>query len=643
MVGTALYREEDLVLGSRQRLIIGAMTTLAALVAGAVLIDRFVLQAEWWQVDRSETGATAPPLAPLGPPPGPMVTSWQLATPVYHSGLPPYDQVAHAVIRGQLIVVSGHGLSVRDGRTGQARWHYYRSGWSLLGWAATGDRIVAYSEREGNRGDRLLLGFDVVSGRELWRQSGAVPAATDRTTLRWPGAAGTVLTTDGDRTTLHGRSAQTGRRLWTKTLPDDCVLPEAAAYASDGADGPDPLTAVALDCADHSRVLAVDPATGRVRLDASYDAADPPEVVVRGAAVTAVVVFDGTTLRVYRDGKQLLSRVGDDACATMCPAAAEADRLIMVYRPAAAKRSRVEAVDLRSGRTLWGREAPDYAAVTVSAGRVYALRPNLAENLLPAGIDIIGLAGGDVTTVPTPVVLGSRRDVLRPWLVRRGARGGAPAVRRGAAGGVARRRGRSRTGRARRRGGGRLAGCLRPAAQARSRRLWARHVRLPSPSRVRQRRQRPAFARGELYLRAAGTRSWPRAKRRGAAGDRGMGGGHARGGSGPVGRAARRPGPGQGGARDRRRGLRARTSLGHHRGAGRSLHPRGRRLSVAGDGYSAGSVGRGSPAGTVSVGASRSPPPAGPTAGPSAGPSAPSAGPAPMVDLPAPIAQDSRR
>jgi outer membrane protein assembly factor BamB len=409
------------VLGSRQRLIIGVVTTLVAVVAGAVLIDRFVLQAEWWQVDRSETGAAAPPLAALGPPPGPMVTSWQLATPVHHSGLPPYDQVAHAVVQGQLIVVSGHGLSVRDGRTGQDRWHYYRGGWSLLGWAATGDRIVVYSEREGNRGDRLLLGFDVVSGRELWRQGGARPAATDRTTLRWPGAAGIVLTTDGDRTTLHGRSAETGRRLWTKTLPAECVLPEAAAYASDGADGPDPLTAVALDCADHSRVLAVDPTTGSVRLDASYGAADPPEVIVRGAAVAAVVVFDGTALRVYRDGKQLLSRVGDDACATMCPAAAEADRLIMVYRPAAAKRSRVEAVDLRSGRTLWWRDAPDYAAVTVSAGRAYALRPNLAENLLPAGIDIIGLAGGDVTTVPTPVVLGSRRDVLRPWL---GAGGG---------------------------------------------------------------------------------------------------------------------------------------------------------------------------------------------------------------------------
>lgn len=407
-------------LGSRQRLIIGAAATVAAVVAGAVLIDRFVLQAEWWQVDRSETLAAAPPLAQLGPPPGPVVTSWQLATPVHHSGLPPYDQVAHAVVQGQLIVVSGHGLSVLDGRTGQARWHYYRSGWSLLGWAATGDRIVVYTEREGDRGDRLLLGFDVVSGQELWRQSGAMPAATDRTTLRWPAAAGMVLTTDGDRTTLHGRSAETGHRLWTMALPTGCVLPEAAAYASDGAD---PVAAVALDCTDHSRVLAVDPATGHVRLNASYGAADPPEVLVRD---TAVLVFDGTALRVYRNGRQLLSRggtgagdAGDDACATMCPAAVEDGRLILVYRPGgpdAPKQSRMEAVDLRSGRSLWQRDVPDYAAVTVSGGRLYGLRPSLSQNLLPSGIDIVDLAGGDVTTVPIPVVLGSRRDIVRPWL-----------------------------------------------------------------------------------------------------------------------------------------------------------------------------------------------------------------------------------
>jgi outer membrane protein assembly factor BamB len=402
------------VFGSRQRLAIGAVLTVAALIAGGVLIDRLVLQAEWWQVDRSETLVAAPPLTPLGPPPGPVVTSWQLNTPVHHSGLPPYDQVAHVILEGQLIVVSGHGLNVRDARTGQDRWHYYRDGWSLLGWAADGARLVVYQERDGHRGDRLLIGFDAVSGRELWRQSGAVPAATDRTTLRWPAGSGVVLTTDGDRTSLHGRSAETGRRLWTKPLPADCALPEAAGYASDGADA---LTAVALACGDRSRVLAVDPLTGRTRLNASFAAIDPPEVVVRGGAVA---VFDGTALRVYHRGRQLLSRagpgVGDDVCTIMCPVAGDDGRLIMVYRADGRKPRRMEAVELSSGRTLWLRDAPEYVAMTVSRGRLYALRPNLAENLLPAGIDIVDLTGGDTRTVPTPVVLGPRRDVVRPWL-----------------------------------------------------------------------------------------------------------------------------------------------------------------------------------------------------------------------------------
>ncbi|HEX6470476.1 MAG TPA: PQQ-binding-like beta-propeller repeat protein [Streptosporangiaceae bacterium] len=423
-------------LGSRQRLVIGAAATLAAIVAGAVLVDRFMLQAEWWQVDRTETIAAEPPLAPLGPPPGPVATTWQLTTPVHHSGLPPYDQVAHAVVAGELIVVSGRGLSVRDARTGGERWHYYRTGWSLLGWAQTVDRIVVYQERDGNRGDRLLLGLDVVSGRELWRQSGAAPAATDRTTLRWPAASGMILTTDGDRTTLHGRSAETGRRLWTRELPAGCVLPEAAPYASDATDAAAGsaagTAAVALDCTDHSRVLAVDPATGHVRLDAPFGAADPPELAVRGGTVA---VFDGTALRVYADGKELLSRGGDDACATMCPVDSDGRRLVMVYRtgtgrskgkkaepaPGTSVQGRMEAVDLGSGRSLWRRDVPDYAAMTVRAGRLYALRPSLAPNLLPAGIDIVDLTSGDVTTVPAPVVLGSRRDVARPWL---GAGGG---------------------------------------------------------------------------------------------------------------------------------------------------------------------------------------------------------------------------
>jgi outer membrane protein assembly factor BamB len=398
------------VLGSRQRLALGAAVTVAALVAGGVLIDRFVLQAEWWQVDRSETLAAAPPLASLGPPPGPVVTSWQLTTPVHRSGLPPYDQVAHAIVQGQLVVASGQGLSLRDARTGEPRWHYYRKGWSLLGWAATGPQIIVYLERAGNRGDRLLLGFDVVSGQELWRQSGAMPAATDRTTLRWPAGSGVVLTTDGDRTTLHGRSAETGRRLWTKALPAGCVLPEAAGYASDGGDS---VTAVALDCADRSRVLALDPRSGHVRLSTSYGAADPPEVVVRDSAV---VVYDSAALHVYSRGKEILNRSGEDACATMCPAAVDGGRLIVVYRPAGEKGHRMEAVDLASGRTLWSRDAPEYAAVTVSGGRLYALRPSLAENLLPAGIDVVDLGRGVVTTVPTPVVLGPRRDAIRPWL-----------------------------------------------------------------------------------------------------------------------------------------------------------------------------------------------------------------------------------
>ena len=114
-------------------------------------------------------GPADPPLADLGPPPGPVTTSWQLSTPVADSDLPAYDRVAYTVVDGELVIISGHGLTVRDARTGRERWHYYRAQWSLLGWARTGQVLVAYLERTGHRGNRLMVGLDAVSGTLLWR------------------------------------------------------------------------------------------------------------------------------------------------------------------------------------------------------------------------------------------------------------------------------------------------------------------------------------------------------------------------------------------------------------------------------------------------------------------------------------------
>jgi outer membrane protein assembly factor BamB len=405
------------VVGSRQRHVLALVAVVLAVTTAGVLVNRFVLQAEWWQVDREIAAAPATRLADLGPPPGPIASTWQLATAVRRSGLSPYDQVAHALVEGQMVVVSGRGIDVRDARTGEARWHYNRTDWAVRGWAATRDHLVAYLERAGHGEDRLVVGFDAASGRLLWRARGDAPAVTERSTLRWPAGSDVVLTTDGGHRTLRGRSATTGKRLWTTAVPRGCELSEAAAHGSGGSET---LAVLTLACDGRGRVLAVDPATGRTRWSRTFRSAEPPAVAVQGEVTTA---FDGTALRAFDGhGRQIMARVGDDLCGAMCPTVLSGRRLVVVYRAGgqrAAERS-MEAIDVSSGGIAWRRDVPDYSALTVAGDRLYALRPRLAENLLPAGIDIVAPDDGETTTVPAPFVVGPGVDGVRPWMAAAG-------------------------------------------------------------------------------------------------------------------------------------------------------------------------------------------------------------------------------
>ncbi|GAA4515615.1 hypothetical protein GCM10023191_085630 [Actinoallomurus oryzae] len=391
--------------------------TLVTVVCGVILADRLILQAEWWQVNRTVTHAPHPPLADLGPPPGPVTVSWQLSTPVADSELPAYDRVAYTVMEGELVVVSGHGLTVRDARTGRERWHYYRGQWSLLGWARTGHVLVAYLERTGHRGNRLMVGLDAVSGTLLWRQRGDVPAATERSTLRWPAGYGVVIVTEDGRHTLYGRAAATGRRVWSKRLAHGCLLPEAVPYGSAASDG---VAAFGLDCGARDRTLAIDPRTGRTLFTTS---AAHPAVSVSG---NVTVVFDGTGLHAYdRNGREFLVRRGEGVCRDMCPAVANGGRLFIAYDLARGPENgtetrRLESIDIDSGSLSWRRDMSGYTALSVSGGLLYGLRSRLADPLLPAGIDVIDPATGAGTTVPAPLVTRPGLDGVRPWLAAGG-------------------------------------------------------------------------------------------------------------------------------------------------------------------------------------------------------------------------------
>ncbi|POM26939.1 Outer membrane protein assembly factor BamB [Actinomadura rubteroloni] len=401
----------------RRRLLAGLLALVAATAATAAVVNRFVLGAEWWQVRHTVSDTPVAVQRPVGPPPGPLAVSWERSERVRPGAA---GTVAYAVALGQAVAASGRGLDVRDARTGAARWSYRRVGWTLVAWASTGTRIVAAFESDGHRADRQTVGFDALSGGVLWRRTGDRPASAARATLRWPAGSGIVLTAADDRATLYGRSAADGERRWRLPVPAGCRLFADAAQA---ADADESTIAVALDCAGGARLLVLDPATGRERWRRTLAAGEAPAVAVRGGTVLAA---DGTALRAFSvDGAELAHWDGDVCGDGMCPAVPSGrDALVVAYQPDpgedGARRARIAAVDTRSGRVRWDRAAPAYAALAAAGGTVYALRPRLADALLPAGIDVVAPGDGTVRSVPAPFVLDPALDGARPWLAAAG-------------------------------------------------------------------------------------------------------------------------------------------------------------------------------------------------------------------------------
>ncbi|GAA4235646.1 hypothetical protein GCM10022254_43320 [Actinomadura meridiana] len=421
MVGSRQCRGGRTELRRGARVALGLVSVAVSIALCAVFVDRFVLGAEWWQVRHTVTAEPVTPQSDLGPPPGPLAVSWERTTSAHHGSVAGYEGVAYAVAQGQVVTASGSGIEVRDARTGGGRWSYRRSGWTLLGWTSTRSRLVAYFERDGDRGDRLLVAFDALSGGLLWRREGERPAAVSRTTLRWPAGSGVLLVTDEDRRTLFGVSAVSGNRVWRLPLPRGCRLAEGGARPSDGRET---LSALALDCAGdkhRTRLLAIDPAKGAVRWDRRLGSGESPEVTMLDGVTLA---SDGTALRAFdAGGDQFGEWQGDGVCGdAMCPAVLVAGRLVIVYHPDKAKRgvTSMQAVRVSSGELEWERDVPAYTALAQAGGRVYALRSRLSGRLLPAGVDIVEPGDGSVSTVPAPFSMNPDLPGVRPWLAAAG-------------------------------------------------------------------------------------------------------------------------------------------------------------------------------------------------------------------------------
>ncbi len=371
-----------------------------------------------------------PLLTDAGPPPGPVLPVWSAATDDLAGQPPPVGQVGYGMVDGQIVVASGLGLQVLDSRTGQARWHLYRDGWTLDGWAGTGGELAAYFDWSGDAATHLLISLDAATGAELWQSGTVQPAGVEQYSLRWPAGPAAFLVTR-DARTLEALASRTGRVLWTRGLPPGCTLASPAPFGSGGDD------AVALlpgSCEHEQRVIAFDPSDGRIRWSVRAASTAGATVIVR-RGISAI--WDGSVLRVLdARGQPLLVQSGGDTCDQVCFLAVAAGHVLVNYSPDGMSQL-LRAIDAGTGAAVWSRPAAAYQAVTDAGGRVYALRSVLADGLLPAALDVVNPSDGQMTTAALPLSF-EPGATDQPWLAAAGGLlfAGYPLAFAGPAGGA---------------------------------------------------------------------------------------------------------------------------------------------------------------------------------------------------------------
>ena len=380
---------------------------LAALV---VVVNRYVLQQEWWQSEHVTTTQAPGALTTTGPPPGPLTSTWQASAEIKPTGMAQFDQISYGIVANQIVTTTARGLDVYDARTGGLRWYYHRTGWSLLGWSATGNVIIGYYERLSDRSTHVMIGFDAGSGDERWRSTTVTPPVVDQSRPRWPAWHGAVMVAHGRREWL-GLDPHTGRTRWTARVPAGCAVPGVGANAMAGGG---PVSALVAECRVHgrlrARVLAIDPENGKTLWHRNLDDSTDVSVDSRGGITE---VWDGETLRLFtRDGHPLLTRSGDQVCSdATCPYAIVGGTMVVAV---GGDHWTLLGVDTSSGEVRWRRKTGHIDQMISDGFRVYALRTRLTDTLLPAAADVLDPTSGKGHVVPLPFTY--RQSDATPWL-----------------------------------------------------------------------------------------------------------------------------------------------------------------------------------------------------------------------------------
>ncbi len=412
--GASRHARRALLAASRRvrwRSLGGMLGCLVVATAGVVGLD-VARKAGPLIAQRTVSSVPPPFLIDMGPSSGLLLPLWQVTTDNVPDQAPQGGHVDSGLVDGQIVIASGAGLDVRDGRTGGARWHYYRQGWTLAGWAATHTEVAAFFERGSGSPAHILVALDAATGQTLWQNERDKPVGVEPGSLRWlSGPDSFLVSADGRE--VFAVASRAGLILWSLPLPLSCSLSASEPFGSSGDDSA--VDVFSFACGTAQRLLAVNPVDGHIRwrLSAGSGAA---EVVVFGG-ISAL--WDGETLQVLSaNGRRLLRDSGDGLCGDVCRIAVADGRVLLDYSPDGTSEV-LQAMDVRSGATAWRLPAGAYQAMTAAGGIVYALRSTLADGLIPAALDVIDPASGQLTTVPLPLAFrpGAGNE---PWLAAGG-------------------------------------------------------------------------------------------------------------------------------------------------------------------------------------------------------------------------------
>lgn len=294
----------------------------------------------------------------------------------------PAAQVPYALVDGQVMVADDHGVDLYDAVTGAPRWQYHDVRGRVSGRAVVGE-VLAVSYDTG-----YVVALDAASGRILWRRTGK---------WRVLGGSGGVVVADDGHATADGMDARTARHRWSRRF---CRPPEESPDDTDGS-----LMLLPEACREGGvRVAAVAPSTGGVHWRRTLDSQEEQQPMVRGGVTLLPAARESFTL-VAADGRQILGSSPRRTCGDGCSLLADGGHAI-VYHSNGYPCRQLTGIGVRGGdaTTIYAPYCAllGYQAVALAGGRAYAVHPDLADLVVPAGLDVIDPATMRIRHSPLP-------------------------------------------------------------------------------------------------------------------------------------------------------------------------------------------------------------------------------------------------